>query len=280
MPGPPGPQARPPRLFLILLRLDICSQLLNIMQFVFRQNGKLKEITAFEKEPSKVRLYHPRERRALFGARRFDNTRRTRQICVRRVFAGLAEFGTPLLATLTFKGDASDASYANDSLRVFQVRLRDKYPKAESLFVPELSPRGRIHFHGLIFNVPLSLGDTRKGRRTISIGDERKTRVLAELWGEGYVDATKTDGSGRLAYYISKYITKSRNQVMFNAMRLLRISRGFPKDIVIHGEFAEHLAERYSLRRPNHEWSGEHQFLGQVIKKTYIEGYELREDKK
>jgi hypothetical protein len=241
------------------------------MYFIFRQNGKLKEITAFEKEPSKVRLYHPREKRTVFGARRSDNTTRTRQICVRRVFAGLEKFGPPLLVTLTFKGDASDASYANDSLRVFQVRLRDKYYEAESLFIPELSPRGRIHFHGLIFKVPLSLGDTRKGRRTVSVGDERKYRILAGLWGEGYVDATKTDGSGRLAYYISKYITKSKDQVMFNAMRLLRISRGFPEDILIRGEFAERLAETYSLRKSNREYSGEHKFLGHVTKKIYIE---------
>ncbi|TSC60210.1 MAG: Uncharacterized protein LiPW15_88 [Parcubacteria group bacterium LiPW_15] len=244
------------------------------MPTIFRNNGKLTEITWFEKEPPKIHLYSPRKRHVLFGARRPDNARRTRQICVRRVFAGLAEFGTPLLVTLTFKGDASDASYANDSLRVFQVRLRSKYPKAESLFVPELSPRGRIHFHGLIFNVPLSLGDTRQGGRTVSIGDERKTRILAGIWGEGYVDATKTDGSGKLAYYISKYVTKSKNQVMFNAMRLLRISRGFPADLIIRNKFADYLAERYSVKKPAREFSREHQFLGQVTKKTYIQGYE------
>lgn len=199
---------------------------------------------------------------------------------MRRVFAGIAEFGTPLLVTLTFAGDASDASYANDSLRIFQVRLRGKYPKAESLFVPELSPKGRVHFHGLIFNVPLSLGDTREGRRTVSVGDERRTRILANLWGEGYVDATKTDGSGRLAYYLSKYITKSKNQVMFNAMRLLRISRGFPEDTIVRGEFAEYIAKRYSFKKTAREFNFDHPFLGKLSKKTYIDGYEPKEYRK
>jgi len=241
------------------------------MPTIFRQNGKFTEITKYEKEPSKIRLYHSRRRRVIYGARRSDNIRRTRQICVRRLFAGLEEFGAPLLVSLTFEGDASDASYANDSLRFFQVRLRNKFTKAQSLFVPELSPRGRIHFHGLIFNVPLSLGDTREGRRTISVGDERKTRVLAKLWGEGYVDATKTDGSGKLAYYISKYITKCGNEVMFNAMRMIRISRGFPEEIKVCGKVAEYLAQRYAdTKVPKKVWRGDHMFLGKIEKKTYL----------
>jgi len=239
---------------------------------VFRKNGDLVEITECEKEPSKVRLYTPRKRRLIYGARRPDNVSRTKQICLRRVFAGIAAFGAPLLVTLTFKGDASDAAYANDSLRVFQVRLRNKFIGAESIFIPELSPKGRIHFHGFIFGVPLSLGDTREGRRTISIGDERKTRVLSGLWGEGYVDATKTDGSRRLAYYISKYVTKCGSNVMFNAMRMIRVSKGIPRDTVIRGEFADYLRQRYADEKiPERYWEGENMFLGKVSKTTYIE---------
>jgi hypothetical protein len=186
------------------------------------------------------------------------------------VSAALEEFGCPLLVTLTFNGDASDASYANDSLRTFQVRLRNKFPNAQSLFIPELSPRGRIHFHGLLFNVPLYLGDTRKGRRTISYGEERKTRELARLWGEGYVDAQKTDGSPRLANYISKYITKGSEEVMFNAMRILRISHNFPKQIEVRGDLAKMLADDYAQhKKPFMEWTRENMFLGEINKKFY-----------
>jgi hypothetical protein len=185
------------------------------------------------------------------------------------VFSALEEYGCPLLVTLTFAGDASDASYANDSLRSFQVRLRAQYPQAQSLFIPELSPRGRIHFHGLLFNVPLSLGDTRQGKRCILHGDERKTRTLAKLWGEGFVDATKTNGSGRLAYYISKYITKGSNTILFNAMRMLRISHGFPKEIVVRGKMAEELARRYEKEKPIKEWTRPSIFMGEITKKTY-----------
>lgn len=240
------------------------------MPIIYRKYGPVIEITEIEKEPSKIRIYHSRERRIIFGPRRFDNIRRTKQICVRRLSAALEEFGCPLLVTLTFGGDASDASFANDSLRIFQVRLRAQFPEAQSLFVPELSKRGRIHFHGLLFNVPLSLGDTRIGRRTVSIGEERKTRIIAKLWGAGFADARKTDGSRKLAYYISKYINKGGEQIMFNAMRILRISHGFPKETVLRGELAEEQKRYYDKEIPFSEWTRDNPFLGKITRKTYI----------
>lgn len=243
------------------------------MPFLFRQNGKLTEITEFEKKP-KVRVsseHIHREPRSIYGRRRIDNIRRTRQICVRRVSAALEAFGDPLLATLTFRGDATDAAYANDALRFFQVRLRAKYPEARSLFVPELSPRGRIHFHGLLFNVPLSLGDSRTNRgRSLPDGEERSTRTIGKLWGEGFVDVRQTDGSGRLASYIGKYITKGGGEILFAAMRIVRVSGKFPKEIQVRGKAAKRLAAIYAKKEPSREWEGEHDFLGKITKKTYF----------
>lgn len=239
------------------------------MPIVYRKYGPIVEITEYEKTPTKVRVSRARKRNSVYGPRRSDNILRTKQICLRRVYAGIEAFGRPLLATFTFGGDASDASYANDSLRDFQVRLRTKFPGAQSLFVPELSCRGRTHFHGLLFNLPLHLGDTREGRRLVSHGTEREDRTLAKLWGEGYVDVRQTDGSPALAHYLTKYITKGAGEVMFNAMRLLRISHGFPKELVIRGQFAEVLQEAYAGETPVKEWEGENPFLGKMNRKTY-----------
>lgn len=239
------------------------------MPLVYRKYGEIVEITEYEKTPSQVRVSRPRERHSLHGPRRSDNIRRTKQICLRRVYAGIEAYGRPLLATFTFAGDASDASYANDSLRDFQVRLRRRFPGAQSLFVPELSPKGRIHFHGLLFNLPLHLGDTREGRRVVSFGTERAERILAKLWGEGYVDVRQTDGSPALGHYLTKYILKGAGEVMFNAMRLLRISHGFAPDIVIRGSFVEILQEKYASLDPIKEWEGENPFLGKIRRKTY-----------
>ncbi len=242
------------------------------MYTTYRKYGKTIEITQIEKEPSKIRTYRPRKRRIIYGARRPDNIVRTRKICVWRVSSALNEMGRPLLVTLTFKGDASDASFANDSLRAFQVRLRSAYPKAQSLFVPELSPRGRIHFHGLLFNVPLSLGDTREGGRITAYGEERKKRILSKLWGEGFVDAIKTDGSPKLVYYITKYITKGAGEILFNAMRILRISHGFPNCIYLSGDIAKMIAKDLASRKqPIKEWEGDNIFLGKISRKTYLQ---------
>ena len=243
------------------------------MFVLFRQNGKLVEITEFERKP-KVRLPDGntgRKPRLVYGRRRKDNIFRTRKTCLRRVSSALEAFGNPLLVTLTFRGDASDASFANDALRRFQVRLRVKYPEARSVFVPELSPRGRVHFHGLLFNVPMSLGDTRVGRRgRLPDGEERTTRTIANLWGEGYVDVLKTDGSGRLAGYISKYITKHGGEILFAPMRILRVSGKFPKEIVVRGKGAKRLADMYSERESLSVWEDKVDFLGRIKKTTYI----------
>lgn len=239
------------------------------MPVIIKKYGAIVEITEIEKESPKVRLPSTRKRNDVFWPKRPDNIRRTRQICLRRVLSAIEDFGNPLLVTLTFKGDASDASYANDTLRGFQVRLRNKYPKAESIFIPELSPKGRIHFHGLIFNVPMSLGDTRQGRRYLPDGDERKTRELANLWGYGFLDAKKTDGNIRLGKYITKYITKGGGEPLFAAMRILRISRGIPREIVIRGKLAEEVQRRYSVKKATKEWEGDSIFLGKITKKIY-----------
>jgi hypothetical protein len=241
------------------------------MSVHYRKYGKIVEITEVEKEPNKVRIYTPRIKPDIIGARRSDNIRRTKKICVWRMSAALEEFGCPLLITLTFDGDASDAAYANEALSIFQVRLRTKFPEAQSAFVPELSPRGRIHFHGLVFNVPLSLGDTCEGKRVVLIGEERKTRLLAGLWAEGFVDAKKTDGSRKLAYYISKYINKGAGETLFNGMRILRTSNGFPKQIELSGWVAEELQRRYANKKPISEWEGDNIFLGKIFKKTYLQ---------
>jgi hypothetical protein len=239
------------------------------MYVIYRKYGENIEITEYQKTPSKVRVLRARQRDTILKPRRSDNIRRTAKICLRRVHAAIEEYGNPLLATFTFAGDASDASYANDSLRDFQVRLRAKFPGAQSLFIPELSPRGRIHFHGLLFNLPMHLGDTRTRGRRLKDGTERETRTLAKLWGEGFVDVVQTDGSPALASYVSKYLTKGGGEIMFTAMRLLRISHGFPKEIVIRGDFAEILRDKYAKQEPVKEWEGDNIFLGKMTRKSY-----------
>lgn len=236
--------------------------------------GNICEISTIEKTPKKVRLQHSRKKRVMYSARRSDSLRRTKGICLRRLLSAIKEFGSPLMLSLTFEGTASDLKYATESLSRFQRRLRAKYPDCQSLFIPELSPGYRIHFHGLLFNVPNELGDVRIGRRTISNGIERSTRELARLWGEGFVDCQQTDGDERLAYYLSKYITKTLGNAFFAPVRLVRVSNGFPKELVIReGDIRSQdflqLIRSYSQKVPDHEYETYSVFLGKISKKKY-----------
>jgi len=255
------------------------------MRYLAKQYGDIVEITEIEKDKSathrisyrkgsKIKIRLPNSKVCkdvpFFEYRRLDSIKRTKQIFMRRMLSALKKFGCPLLLDLTFQGDSSDASFANDSLRRFQVRLRTKFDNPQSIFVPELSPRGRIHFHGLLFNVPLSLGDTRVHKRTIVVGEERNTRILAGLWGKGFVDAQQTDGSSGLAYYITGYITKSGGETLFNCMRLLRTSHGFPKETIYRGVVAKKIYRHYDkTKTPFWKFEWDDQFQGKMKKKRY-----------
>lgn len=52
-------------------------------------------------------------------------------------------------------------------------------------------------------------------------------------------------------------------------MRMLRISHGFPKEIVVTGKMAEELAHRYENEKPIKEWTRPSIFMGEITKKTY-----------
>jgi len=233
--------------------------------------GNITEITTVEKKTRKRSFFlRTRKRSAIIPVRRPDNLRRTKQLCMRRVSCALADLGVPLFVTLTFKGSASNVWYASRALSAFQRRLRAKYPLVHSVFVPELSPRGRLHFHGLLFGVPLHFGDVKVGRRVISYGTERRDRTLAKLWREGHLDALQTDGSYRLAGYISKYITKGAEHPLFAGIRIMRVSQGFPREIVVRDEyFTEKILPKFTNRKPVSYWEHDSIFLGKITKTRY-----------
>lgn len=246
------------------------------MPIIYRRYGDIVEITEYEKDinkrktrSSRVNVLSTIEGLPCFRKRRPDSIRRAKKICLRRVSSAIKEFGSPLFITLTFNGDATNVSFANKALRNFQERLRVECNGAVSIFVPELSPRGRIHFHGLLFRLPLEWGDKRIGGKLLEYGTERKTRFLASLWKEGFVDVKQTDGSPKLAYYLTKYIMKSGEDVLFNSIRLIRVSRGFPKEMVFTGDIAYFIAQQYENKLESFGWTGYNTFLGYINKKVY-----------
>lgn len=201
----------------------------------YRKYGKTIEITKIEKQRSGIRRVSDTRKSGLpINPRRPDSISRTKRICLRKLLSAFESFGAPLLITLTFSGSASDVLFSSKALTRFQRRLSVSFPGSASLFVPELSPRGRIHFHGLLFGVSQEWGDVKKGKHTVSVGRERKERYFQKLWGCGFVDLLQTDGSTRLAYYLSKYIAKASYEPFLSPLRLIRSSKGFPSPIELN----------------------------------------------
>lgn len=201
----------------------------------YRKYGKTIEITKIEKQSSGIRRVSNTRKSGLpINPRRPDSISRTKRICLRKLLSAFEIFGSPLLITLTFSGSASDVLFSSKALTRFQRRLSISFPNSASLFVPELSPRGRIHFHGLLFGVSQEWGDVKKGKYTLSFGRERKERYFQKLWGCGFVDLLQTDGSTRLAHYLSKYIAKASSEPFLSPLRLIRSSKGFPSPIELN----------------------------------------------
>jgi len=121
-------------------------------------------------------------------------------------------------------------------------------------------------------------GDNKKGKRTISVGRERKERLFQKLWGYGFVDVLQTDGSPRLGYYLTKYIAKSTSEPLFAPIRLVRSSRGFPREIEVRGLLAEELYRRYDLKKPDFESEFYTPFLGNITKRFYTIDNFVRKD--
>lgn len=243
------------------------------MEVIYRKYGEITEITRYEvsRSAQQMGLRRTGKRSGVYGPRRMDNVRRAKQGFMRCVFAGIKEFGSPLFVTLTFRGDASDVQVASKALSTFQLRLRRKFSGTASIFVPELSKRGRIHFHGFVFGLPLSWGDTREGKRTVRTGSERRHRKLAALWGSGWLDCCKTDGSARVVSYAAKYVTKNVGDSFFAGTRLVRVSHGFPRGVELRGKFAAFLADRYAQLQPIKQFATISEYVGLLTKQWYAD---------
>lgn len=244
---------------------------MHIKMILYRKYGKTIEITKTQKTPTPRRVSSTRKASLFIKPRRSDSLRRTKRICLRKLLSAFEVFGSPLFITLTFQGSASDVLLASRSLSRFQRQLQIHFRDSQSLFIPEVSPRGRIHFHGLLFGVPQSWGDIKNGKRTIHYGREREERFFAKLWRDGFVDIRQTDGSPRLAHYLAKYIVKGGGDPLLTPIRLIRSSRGFPKEVEYRFENNaewDYFSSRMKLREV---WktSSQSPFFGLVEKKFY-----------
>lgn len=143
--------------------------------------------------------------------------------------------------TLTF---AYDISYkaANEATRRFfdRIKAAAKEVSISYISVPELTKKGRFHFHLLIYNLPTEIsGDAiyirtydRKTKKTkvVPSTTERYTRNLQRKFGYGYVDiCPATYTSKGIAGYMAKYLAKSFEDSRYETVRGYNCSRNIEK---------------------------------------------------
>jgi len=131
---------------------------------------------------------------------RQNNARRSALVFRRLISANLGESTHPILASFTYAENITSIGQAHKDFKAFIRRAYNVFAtKFRYIAVAEFQKRGSLHFHALIWDVSaLELTKT-----------ERRTRLVAGLWGKGFVDLTPTDGDLKIAGYLSKYMSKA-----------------------------------------------------------------------
>jgi len=165
------------------------------------QSGNTFEIYRYEKEPpipNRKGTQRPRDRQRRTNRRTGLNIERTRKNFIRIVRSNLTGTECPSLITLTMRNIVS-IRLAYSCLHSFNLRLRKQFGEGfRYVAVPEFQKRGAVHFHILYWGLADEI-----------IQNERSNRTIQNLWALGYVDCLPTDGSGKLAGYLAKYMSKS-----------------------------------------------------------------------
>jgi len=145
--------------------------------------------------PDSLRGKRVREKKA----RRWDNARRAALVFRRLIRAQLGGTQTPVLVTCTYARNETSITTGYRDFRDFINATRRKFGlDFRYVAVPEFQKRGAIHFHALFWGLPDEI-----------LGSERRTRLVAGLWGHGFVYLKATDGNERLSTYLAKYMSKA-----------------------------------------------------------------------
>lgn len=164
--------------------------------------------------------------------KRKDNARRTSMVFRRLVSANLGQSSCPLLVSLTYAENFTEIGLAHKDFNSFARSVRDQFGKGVSyVAVPEFQKRGAIHFHALFWGL-----DSSELAKT-----ERRTRLVARLWGKGFVDLVATDGDYKIAGYLAKYMAKTFCDSRLQSKKAYIASRNIKRPVVEKNAFLEPL---------------------------------------
>jgi len=189
--------------------------------------GQTLEVYRFEKAP-KVAKNRNRVRSTAndggyrpLALRHPDNMRRLKRGFIRLVQTNLVSKGPPSFLTLTFAANA-DIGVGLRCFREFNLLTKKEFGNSLSyIAVPEFQKRGAIHFHVLLWGLDEKY-----------IKNEKHTRYLQNLWARGYVDIIPTDGSPKLAGYLSKYMQKAMHDERLIGRRAYYNSRNIDRPLL------------------------------------------------
>jgi hypothetical protein len=197
-------------------------------------SGNFLEIYEYEKAPQ-VRQYQVRKKRkdksfvgdSIAFGRRIDNLRNTRRAFVRLVRSNLVGVDSPALLTLTMYEVVGIGQACDVFTRFVKMLRRNEGLCFRYIAVPEFQRRGAVHFHVLIWGIKNAI-----------IEQERVCRYLQNIWQYGYVDCFATDGSGKLAGYLAKYMSKTVQDVRLCRKKAFMCSRNIMRPVSVSSAFS------------------------------------------
>jgi len=140
----------------------------------------------------------------------------------RLVRANLQFAENPILVTLTYAENEVDWKSTKADFNAFARNLRFTFgSKIRYITVTEFQKRGAIHFHTLLWGVPVSV-----------VRAERDTRLVASLWGKGFVYLKETDGHPKLSSYLVKYFNKQMEDPRLIGKKLYIASQNIIKPVI------------------------------------------------
>jgi len=194
--------------------------------------------------------------------RRWDNANKTRKAFRRLVFANVVQGRPPALLTLTML-HVAPLSDSYPKIKEFFRRLRVKGIVERYIAVPEFQKRGAVHFHVLVW-----------GKITEYVSKERHTRTLQNIWGYGYVDIIQTDGSPKLASYLSKYMSKTVSDNRLAGQKAFSTSSKVLRPVSYNTQTAiDYIRSEFSLgveNLPLHVRQFSTEWLGTCTYKKYV----------
>lgn len=197
-----------------------------------------------------------------------SNARRS----IRRILeANIGQYGEDKITkflTLTFSDNITDLGVANYEFNKFMKRLNyevfgKKGNELKYLCKPEFQKRGVVHYHVVIFNMPYV-----------------KSKIIEDIWGNGFIKINRTKGVKNLVGYICKYLFKDIDDERMRGKKSYFTSRGLKEPKVIYDkEIIKRLEKRIDKKKLVYENTFKNEILEEVSYKKYIIDDEEKEVK-